>query len=60
MSNFLNSWYFNALKAALAAASVAILAAAASGDAVLPVWVAPILAGLNGLLQVGQSTAPKP
>ena len=54
MSDFLNSWYFNAIKAALAAGAAAILAAAASGDAVLPVWLAPILMGISGALQVGQ------
>jgi len=54
MTGFFNSWYFNALKAALAAGAAAVLASAASGSTVLPVWLAPILAALSGVLQVGQ------
>jgi len=54
MDKFLNSVWFNVVKATLAAAATAILAAVASGDAVLPVWLAPILMGISGALQVGQ------
>jgi hypothetical protein len=54
MSAFFNSWVFLAVKAALAAGVAAILGAAASGDATIPVWLAPILAALSGVLQVGQ------
>jgi len=54
MTGFFNSWQFLAVKAALAAGAAAILASAAAGNAVLPVWLAPILAALSGVLQVGQ------
>lgn len=54
MSGFLNSWAFNAVKAALLAGAAAILAAQSNGQVHLPEWLAPILAGLYGLLQVGQ------
>lgn len=54
MDQFFNSWIFNVVKATLAAAAAAILAAAASGEATLPVWLAPILMGVSGALQSGQ------
>jgi hypothetical protein len=57
MSAFLNSWYFNAVKAALLAGAAAVLAAQSQGQVHLPDWLAPIMAAVYGLLQSGQKKA---
>ena len=55
MQEFLNSWWFNIAKSALAVVAAGILAAAADGHTTLPVWLSPVLLGISGMLQVGQA-----